>query len=116
MKPEIPFSETPYIKEYGLLVAVAGSGRVNAQKWPEWARIVAIHGWSRVLRAADFLDGPKRWPPEVESLCRQYQRDEEIAAKEAADKAESDTRRAQQAAIRERAKVDFATIRQKHGV
>lgn len=74
--PEIPYGDTPYLPEYKALGAIVGHGKLKAEHWPTWARIVAVHGWKAVLRAADYLEPAKRWPAEVETLCRQYELDE----------------------------------------
>jgi hypothetical protein len=81
--PEIPFCEVAFHPEYKALGAVIGQGKLRADLWPAWSRLVALYGWKSVLRAAEYLEPEKRWAAEVESLCRQYQRDDEAAEREA---------------------------------
>ncbi len=72
----IPFSETPFHPEYKQLAAIVGKGRLRSDLWDSWGRIVALHSWKRVLRAANALDPEARWPSQVESLCRTYAKDD----------------------------------------
>jgi len=81
--PEIPFCEKTFYPLYADLSKCVGVAKLGPDKWPEWARIIAIHGWDRVIRAAEDLEPKKRWPPEVESLCRQFQWEREQEEREA---------------------------------
>lgn len=80
----IPFSETPFHAEFKQLAAIVGKGKLRHDLWDSWGRIVALHSWKRVLKAANALDPDDRWPSQTEKLCNQYARDEVEAEKEAA--------------------------------
>lgn len=104
----------PQFKE---LSALIGYSPKTTDTWAPFALLVADHGWNRLLRAARQLQKQDRvYPRDYAVLCHRFKQDEEQAAKEAADKAESDTRRAQQARDRVQAAKDFAACRQKHGL
>jgi len=75
----IPFSETPFHPEYKQLAAIVGKGKLRHDLWDAWARVVDLHGWRRVLKAADALEPDARWSGQVETLCRQYAKDEQDA-------------------------------------
>ncbi len=75
----IPFSETPFHPEYKQLAAIVGKGKLRHDLWDAWARIVELHGWRRVLKAADALEPEARWCSGVETLCRAYAKDDDDA-------------------------------------
>lgn len=79
----IPFSEVPFHPEYKQLAAIVGKGKLRHDLWDAWARIVEIHGWRRVLKAADALEPDARWSGQVETLCRTYAKDESDAEAQA---------------------------------
>jgi hypothetical protein len=89
--PEIPFCEVAFHPEYKALGTIVGQGKLKADHWPTWARIVALYGWKHVLRASEYLEPEKRWPAEVETLCRQYQRDDLAEEREAKERQVRDT-------------------------
>jgi hypothetical protein len=89
--PEIPFCEKAFHPQYKTLAKCVGVAKLGADKWPEWARIIALHGWDRVLRAAEDLDPKKRWPPEIEALCRQFQWERDQEEREAKAREVRDT-------------------------
>jgi len=80
MTDPIPFSETPFHPEFKQLAAIVGKGKLRSDLWDSWGRIVALHSWKRVLKAANALDPDARWPSQVESLCRQLAKDEQDAS------------------------------------
>jgi hypothetical protein len=79
----IPFSEVPFHPEYKQLAAIVGKGKLRHDLWDAWARVVDLHGWRRVLKAADALEPDARWSGQVETLCRAYAKDEADAQQQA---------------------------------
>jgi len=82
----IPFCETPFHPEYKLLGAIVGHGKLRADHWDSWARIVAKYGWKTILRAADQVEPDKRWPAQTEAACAAIKASEQQAAIEAANR------------------------------
>ena len=80
----IPFCETPFHPEYKRLGAIVGPGKLKAEHWDSWARIVAKFGWKTVLRAAEQVEPEKRWPAAVETACAAIKASEQQAEAEAA--------------------------------
>lgn len=102
------------LPEFSRLQAILGRRIKETDQWAPYARLVALHGWKRLLRAAEQADPDKRWAPDLERLCNQY-------AKEAADEERAAQERERIAALpkpknpQESAAL-FAQIRERHGV
>ncbi len=65
-----------------LEAALGWSIKVTDQ-WVPWDRLRDIYGWAKVLRAIEACEPKQRFPSDVEAVCRQYQRDDEAAEREA---------------------------------
>lgn len=84
----ISYHETRYHPEYVELGAIVGRAKVgHPDRWPEWARLIEKYGWRRVIRAADMCDPHHRWSADVEKWCREIDKQEASAAKQAAQDA-----------------------------
>lgn len=102
------------LPEFSRLQAILGRRLRDTDQWAPYARLVALHGWKRLLRAAEQADPDKRWAPDLEKLCNRY-----------AEEAKQDEREAEQRA-REAARPKpqnrremgalFQSIRERHGV
>lgn len=70
------------LPEFSRLQAILGRKIRDTDSWAPYARLVALHSWKRLIRAAEQADPDKRWAPDLERLCQQYAKDEADAALE----------------------------------
>jgi hypothetical protein len=111
----IPFCETPFHSEYKRLAAIVGAGKLKADHWDSWARIVDKFGWSLVIRCSDMCDPEKRWPAAIEALCiaQKFHQEQEAKEMEAREIAATRPPRPSNPAARA---AQFQDIRTKYGV
>ncbi len=88
----IPFCETAFHPEYKRLGAIVGNGKLKAEHWDSWARLVDKYSWPVLLRAADRVDPLSRWPAAIESICQSLKLESEQEEKEAESRARIDAR------------------------
>lgn len=91
MNEPAPGASLPYARlepEFGRLCAILGWFIKSTAHWIPFERLVALHGWKRVLRAAERCEPGHRFPSDIEKVCREFAREEVSAAKQAAQDAE----------------------------
>lgn len=64
------------LPEFAKLQAILGRSLRDTDSWAPYARLVALHGWKRLIRAAEQADPDKRWAPDLEKWCNQFAKDE----------------------------------------
>ena len=107
----IPFCEAAFHPEYKRLGSIVGHGKLKAEYWDSWARIVAKYGWKTILRAADQVEPDKRWPSQTEVACAAIKASEDQAEIEAKNR----ERMASQPVVKDRKQValTFQQIRER---
>jgi hypothetical protein len=46
-------------------------GKMTADKWPAWARLINKYGWRCIIKATEEALPNKRWPSDVEQLIKE---------------------------------------------
>jgi hypothetical protein len=69
--------------DFARFQAVLGWRIKETAQWAPFARLRDIHGWKRLIRAAEQCDPGARWASDMEKLCRQYALTEAESIKEA---------------------------------
>lgn len=72
--------------EFARFQAILGWRIKDTAQWAPFARLVALHGWKRLIRAAEQCEPGARWPSDMERLCQQYQRDQAQMEREAEER------------------------------
>lgn len=72
--------------EFTRFQAILGWRIKDTAQWAPFARLVALHGWKRLIRAAEQCEPGARWPSDMERLCQQYQRDQTQMEREAEER------------------------------
>lgn len=62
--------------EFSRLQAILGRRLRDTDQWAPYSRLVQIHGWKRLIRAAEQADPDKRWASDLEKWCNQFAKDE----------------------------------------
>ena len=62
--------------EFSRLQATIGRKLRDTDSWAPWSRLVALHGWKRLLRAVEQCAPNERWPNVAETFCQQYAKDD----------------------------------------
>ena len=74
--------------EFSHFQAILGWRIRQTEQWAPFSRLVSLHGWKRVIRAAEQCEPGHRWAADIERQCREYAKQEANATKQAAqDKA-----------------------------
>jgi len=89
--------------EFARFQAILGWRIRQTEQWAPFARLVSLHGWKRVIRAAEQCDPGKRWASDIERQCREYARQEAEAIRQAAQDQEV-------SAIKAKPKGDWAAV------
>lgn len=102
------------LPEFTRLQAILGRKLRDTDSWAPYARLVALHGWKRLIRAAEQADPDKRWANDLERLCNRYA-DE---AKQEAREAEQRAREASRPKVADRKGMGemFRSVRERYGV
>lgn len=72
--------------DFARFQAILGWKIRDTAQWAPFARLRDLHGWKRLIRAAEQCDPGARWASDMEKLCRQYAVNEVEATKEAASR------------------------------
>ena len=102
------------LPEFSRLQAILGRRLRDTEQWAPYARLVALHGWKRLLRAAEQADPDKRWAPDLEKLCNRYAEETKQEEREAEQRAREASR--PKPTDRKGMGELFRSVRERHGV
>lgn len=69
--------------DFARFQAILGWRIKETAQWAPFARLRDLHGWKRLIRAAEQCEPGARWASDMEKLCRQYAMNEADSLKEA---------------------------------